>query len=794
VHSYLQNLNDAQKEAVVSIEGPSLIIAGAGSGKTRVLTFRIAHLLAQSTKPSSILALTFTNKAAKEMKERISLIVGENLAKYLWMGTFHSIFAKILRIEAEAIGFPSSFTIYDSDDSKSLINSIIKELQLDPQTYKASDVYQRISSAKNNLITAKTYLNNSQIRETDRSQKKPEIGRIFEIYSQRCFRSGSMDFDDLLLNTNILFRDHPAILDKYQQKFHFVLVDEYQDTNFSQYLIIKKLAEQHKNICVVGDDAQSIYSFRGAKIENILNFKHDYPNYKLFKLEQNYRSTQTIVNAANSLIAKNKNQIQKLVFSENDPGSYIQISESQSDNEEGTIVSNTIATKHLQNHISYDDFAILYRTNAQSRIFEETLRKRNIPYKIVGGLSFYQRKEIKDLLAYFRLVVNPNDDEALKRVLNYPARGIGKTTQDKLESYANQNSISIWQVIHNPSQLRSGLNAGVVSKISEFVKLIESFQQKAVDTDVYELALQISANSGILKDLYTDKTPENINRYENVQEILNGIKEYSSDYLEQNGQPCTLDIYLQEVALLTGEEKSNDEAVEKVTMMTIHSAKGLEFSHVFVVGMEEGLFPSSMSVMSQNDIEEERRLFYVAITRAKSELFISFAKSRYRWGKLVFCTPSRFIYEIDAEFIRFENQNNGRIFDEEFSDDIDNAYSDYGTRGSDSKKSQQNTFDNLQGKIDTIMKTKKPSFDPLPANKRLIKINSSSSTSVPEVGDHVFNIEDVKQGVQVHHERFGYGKVVTVEGVGPDAKALINFNNSGQKQLLLKFAKIKIIK
>ncbi|MDF1546196.1 MAG: 3'-5' exonuclease, partial [Bacteroidales bacterium] len=654
MQAYLKELNQVQREAVENINGPSLVIAGAGSGKTRVLTFRIAHMLNKGVNASTILALTFTNKAAREMKDRIANIIGAQSARYLWMGTFHSIFAKILRFEAKVIGYPSSFTIYDAQDSKNLIKSIVKELQFDPNVYKPSEILGRISFAKNNLVTAKSYAVTPQIMEADRHSRKPEIFRIYQMYENRCKTAGAMDFDDILMKTNYLFEKFPEILAKYQDKFEYIMVDEYQDTNYSQYLIIKKLAAKHHNICVVGDDAQSIYAFRGARIENILNFKKDYPENKVFKLEQNYRSTQNIVNAANSVIDKNKNQIKKNVFSEKEPGTRIRIIEAYTDHEEGYLIANLINEIRYSLHTSFNGFAILYRTNAQSRILEESLRKKNIPYQIFGGISFYQRKEIKDLLSYFRLILNPNDDEAFKRIVNYPKRGIGDASLEKLSLFASQHQMSIWQAALHLNESNMGLGAAVQQKIISFLSFIHNLSATAYHVDAYEAARQIAVSSGILKELYNDKSPEGISRHENIQELLNGIKDFS--IREKEGENIvTLNQFVENVALLTNEDKASGEDGEKVTLMTIHSAKGLEFKHVFLAGLEEELFPSKFSVSHISDLEEERRLFYVAITRAEMSLYISYARTRYRWGQLSDCQPSRFIKDIDTEFIEYEN-------------------------------------------------------------------------------------------------------------------------------------------
>lgn len=769
---YLNELNKIQKEAVIRTEGPALVIAGAGSGKTRVLTYRIAHLLNQGAKPWSILSLTFTNKAAREMKERIGKVAGEKVARYLWMGTFHSVFARILRTEHEAIGFPSNFTIYDSADSKSLIKTIIKSFQLDDKTYKPNVVSSRISMAKNNLLTPAIYANNAEIRSTDKSMRMPAIHEVYKEYTKRCFLSGAMDFDDLLLKTNLLFRDNPEILEKYQDRFNYVMVDEYQDTNFAQYLIVKKLSAKHKNLCVVGDDAQSIYSFRGAKIENILNFRKDYPDHKIFKLEQNYRSTQNIVNAANSIIAKNKKQIPKNVFSEKETGNPLKILSALTDNEEGFLVAGEIAETQLREHYKYQDYAILYRTNAQSRIFEEALRKRNIPYKIYGGLSFYQRKEIKDLLAYYRITINPADNEALKRIINFPARGIGSTTMLKLETVATKNETTIWKTILALGEANpAGLNKGTIAKVQKFVTLIQSFVKFTAENDAFDTAKTIAEQAGILKELYKDKSPEGLNRHENIQELLNGIQEFSLTAKEE-GQPEKLENYLEDVALLTDQDNEKDEDRNRVTMMTVHSAKGLEFKNVFVVGLEENLFPSQPrgDKNTEENLEEERRLFYVAVTRAEENACLSYANQRYRWGNLDFCTPSRFLEELDERY-------------------IDNSNVTRPTRGS------QNTFaqprdsqrQNIQNRT-----AANPINSPVSQNifnKKLVSLKDAGRRHAAFVGDDATKIQ---MGMTIEHQRFGEGKVIRVEGAAPDIKATIFFQKHGHKQLLLKFAKLKI--
>lgn len=766
MHEYLNQLSQAQRDAVVAKDGPSLVVAGAGSGKTRVLTYRIAHLLASGVAPWNILSLTFTNKAAREMKERIGKVVGDDLSGSLWMGTFHSIFSRILRTEADRIGFPSAFTIFDSTDSKSLIKSIIKELQLDDKVYKPAGVLARISMAKNNLITPTVYKGDAAAIEADQQTKRPEIARIYEIYANRCRKSGALDFDDLLLFTNILFRDHPDILEKYRQKFKYVLVDEYQDTNFSQYLIVKKLSEQHKNICVVGDDAQSIYSFRGAKIENILKFKDNYPNHQFFKLEQNYRSTQTIVNASNSLIKKNEHQIAKDTFSENDEGEKVNVIDAYTDIEEGYLVINDMFDQMVNNQLSYQDFAILYRTNAQSRIFEEALRKRNMPYKIYGGLSFYQRKEVKDLIAYFRMVVNPNDSEALKRVINYPARGIGATTMAKLEGSANNYGLSIWEVITNTNNYTLELNKGTLLKIEKFTQLIQHFHTLTESNDAFDLAQIVASEAGLLKDLKNGNTIEERARFENIEELLNGIRDFVTSNFNED-KPVRLENFLENVALLTDQDSDDPDDKNKVTLMTIHSAKGLEFPHVYIVGMEEDLFPSGRSVHSQKDLEEERRLFYVALTRAEQRVSLSHCKSRYKYGSPVSPTPSRFINEIDKEFINSKN-----LFGE---NSFDNRNADTSHEVSFKKRG------------DAFKKPISPGMG-MAASRKLKQIKHNQADDFkPDSSD------SLKSGMNVEHQQFGKGRIVQIDGVGSQKKAVVFFPKFGEKKLLLRFAKLKII-
>jgi len=807
--NYLEELNGVQREAVECTDGPVMIIAGAGSGKTRVLTYRIAHLLKKGADPFQVLSLTFTNKAAKEMKERISKIVGAGEAKNIWMGTFHSVFARLLRSEAEKLGYPTNFTIYDTDDAKSLIKTILKEQGLDDKIYKPVVVLSRISSAKNNLISAQSYLSNAQIQEEDRQSAKPKLGIIYEIYRNRCFKAGAMDFDDLLFNTNILLRDFPAVLHKYQHKFKYILVDEYQDTNFSQYVIVKQLAAAYRNICVVGDDAQSIYAFRGATIQNILNFEKDYPELRIFKLEQNYRSTKTIVGAANSVIAKNKDQLKKNVFTENTEGEIIKIVKTESDNAEGSFVASSIFETKMNEQAHNRDFAILYRTNAQSRAMEEALRRQNISYRIYGGLSFYQRKEIKDLLAYYRLTINNNDEESLKRIINYPARGIGDTTVDKIIVAANDHNISLWKVIENINEFEIGLNTGAKAKVDDFAVMIKSFSAQLKTQNAYDLGQHIAIHSGILRDLYADKSPEGVSRHENIQELLNGIKEFTESDIEvvvdetekenqlereknsipkieeqsiENGllfadeKPAIiedtttdaggplLNLFMQDIALMTDADKKNEteEDKNKVVLMTIHAAKGLEFPYVYIVGLEENLFPSQMSLTDRADLEEERRLFYVALTRAEKKITISYSTSRYRWGNLIYSEPSRFIEEMDSKYIQLPAENNGRMFgDEEYS---------------------------VKPKL-SISKPKETFVQRPLINKKLVKVNNASKNTSDFDTE---SLRDLQVGMQVQHDRFGSGKVITMEGDFPNNKATIFFDGIGQKQLLIKFAKLRI--
>ncbi len=760
---YLKELNGPQKEAVEHFRGPALVVAGAGSGKTRVLTYRVAYLLDEGIAPYRILALTFTNKAAREMKERVAKLVSYDLARQLWMGTFHSLFARILRREAEVIGYPSDFTIYDTIDSRNLVKQIIKDLKLDDKIYKPAEVFSRISFAKNNLITPDVYVNNNEIRVKDMATRRPQLGEIYNQYARRCKKFGAMDFDDLLLQINLMFRDNPAVLDKYRNTFDFLLVDEYQDTNYAQYLILKQLSTVHKNICVVGDDAQSIYSFRGARIENILNFRKDYPDYKLFKLEQNYRSTQMIVNAANSLIARNKDQIQKTVFSKAEAGNKVKVVKLRDDREEGFAVANAISDLRFSEQLDYRHFAVLYRTNAQSRIFEESLRKLNIPYKVYGSLSFYQRKEVKDMLAYFRIVVNPNDDESVKRIINYPLRGIGKTTVDKLAAYAEKLDTSIWKVLNHLDQANLGFNKGTLSKLFEFTKMIRGFMGKLHEMEAFDLAYTIANQSGVMTDLKSERTPEAISRYENIEELLNGIKDYTDN--RESEEDLNLATYLQEVTLLTDADTDTDEDKNKVSIMTVHASKGLEFRHVFIAGMEEELFPSSMSTGDLKGLEEERRLFYVALTRSEKTATITFAAKRYRWGLETITSPSRFIKEIDRNYIDLPHDFYPVIPQVNDTEEIVRK-----------PREQGRNYPGLQKRKREII-----------GEKQLLKMDQAAESRGP-----VTTLENVEVGIKVEHPRFGVGTVISIEGNPPNAKATVDFP-IGKKQLLLKFAKLRII-
>jgi DNA helicase-2/ATP-dependent DNA helicase PcrA len=786
MEKFLKELNSAQYEAVVNIKGPSLVIAGAGSGKTRVLTYRVAYLISQGIYPGQIICLTFTNKAAREMKERIAHVVGDEQARHVWMGTFHSIFARILRTESEFLGYPSSYTIYDTLDSKSLIKSIIREMNLDDQRYKPGDVLGRISWAKNNLITPQAYKAHPEITGNDNITHRPQMGEIYQSYCIRCKKSGAMDFDDLLLNTNILFRDFPQILAKYQDRFRFMLVDEYQDTNHSQYLIVNKLAAKHHNVCVVGDDAQSIYSFRGARIENILNFRKDYPDHQIFKLEQNYRSTRTIVDAANSLIEKNNGQIKKNVFSENEAGQKIKIVRCVTDMEEGFFVSNSILDCSLTERQLYSDFAILYRTNAQARIFEEALRKRNIPYRVYGGISFYQRKEIKDMLAYLRLSVNQADDEAFKRIVNYPTRGIGDTTMEKLEEFALRTEKSLLEAIVNLSPEESGLNKGTITKLHTFYDLIIGFSEKVKELNAFEAATHVSIASGIRKDLYNGTTPEERSRFENLEELLNGIKDFTESAINEN-QNASMADYLENVSLITDMDNDNPDDHNKVTIMTMHSAKGLEFNNVYIVGVEEELFPSRMAFESPEDMEEERRLFYVAITRAKKRVFISYAQNRYKWGTPTMSQPSRFLRDIDPKYLDMPVEQKTRTNKTEY-DFGDNEWDDDFNNKSKFYKEQSGSGRNGGTR---------PAGGTPKAGQVNGNIIPRRPVTTPKAADPNFkpdNPDSIQPGMKVEHATFGIGKILQIEGVSPNRKATVFFQESNEeKQLLLKFAKLRII-
>jgi DNA helicase II / ATP-dependent DNA helicase PcrA len=808
--SFLEELNEAQRAACEQTEGPVMILAGAGSGKTRVLTYRIAHLMKKGVDPFNILSLTFTNKAAREMKNRIAKIVGEGDSKALWMGTFHSIFSRMLRFEAELLGYPKNFTIYDTDDSKSLIREILKQYQLDDKVYKPGLVLSRISSAKNNLISAQKYMSNPVAMEEDKIARMPLMGQIFLTYQKRLFKAGAMDFDDLLFNTNVLLRDFPAVLHKYQDKFRYILVDEYQDTNFSQYVIVRQLAARFQNICVVGDDAQSIYSFRGANIQNILNFEKDYPDLATFKLEQNYRSTQNIVQAANLVISNNKDQFKKNVWTQNETGEKITVVRTHTDNEEGQKTAASIFQIKNNNRARASEFAILYRTNAQSRALEEALRKMNIPYRIYGGLSFYQRKEIKDLLAYFRLAINNNDDESLRRIINYPARGIGQATLDKMTIAANDNDISIFTVMDNLKEFNLGINAGTATKIIEFSNLIKTFSQMLPYRDAFDMGNHIAGATGILKDLHVDKTPEGVSRYENIQELLNGMQDFvnntrspqdeelketvvdalaepnpsdlfdASQITTDKKKVKTLDEFMMDVALLTDadKDKEDDKNADKVSLMTIHAAKGLEFPYVFIVGMEENLFPSQLALQSRTELEEERRLFYVALTRAEKKATLSYAGVRYRYGKVTYSEPSRFLDELDERFVEFPEEEKSALFSD---DTFENFKTDYGTP----KKNSGFKYEKPQHKASGL-----PPINLI--NKKSVNLIKPKS-SAPPISIDVEAIRNLRPEMMVEHDKFGQGKVLKIEGEFPDLKAVIQFGTAGQKMLLLRFARIRVI-
>ena len=752
MEDYLSQLNDSQKLPTTHKNGPIMVIAGAGSGKTRVLTYRIAYLMERGVDPFSILSLTFTNKAAREMKSRISQIVGESKSKNLWMGTFHSIFARILRSESELLGYSSNFTIYDTQDSDRLIATIIKELKLDKDLYKYKNIRSRISSLKNNLITVKAYLSNPELVQQDNESRRPMFGKVYQTYVNRCFKASAMDFDDLLLKTNELLNRFPEVLAKYQERFKYIHVDEYQDTNHSQYLIVKALADKYENLCVVGDDAQSIYGFRGANIENILSFQKDYSNSTIYRLEQNYRSTKNIVNAANSVINYNINKLEKEVWTDNESGEKIEINQSITDSEEGRFVSSSIFENKNKCQLDNDSFAVLYRTNAQSRSIEDALRRKNISYQVYGGLSFYQRKEIKDILAYLRVIVNPNDEESIKRIINYPTRGIGQTTMDKLLIYANEKNISLFETLKNLSSDEIKINSGTKNKLNQFFLLIKSFQLLNESLNAFEIAEEVLKRIGIINVLKLDGTPESISRIENIEELINGIKDFIEGEKEVVDSKATLSDFLEDVALASELDKNINDYQKKVSLMTIHLAKGLEFNHVYIVGLEEDLFPSAMSSTTRADLEEERRLFYVALTRAKKKVTITYAKTRYRWGKLNDCEPSRFIKEIDK------------------------TYTNY------------NLSSSITGSLNNLMENNSIRFRK-PKNKiQLKKIKNNLSPST-----YKSSYIDINKGDHIIHNRFGKGKVIETEGEGADKKAEVKFGSSGIKRILLKFAKYKLL-
>jgi len=771
LQEYLQQLNEAQRAPVLQKDGAMIVIAGAGSGKTRVLTYRIAYLMAQGVDPFNILALTFTNKAAREMKKRISQIVGASEGKNLWMGTFHSVFAKILRYEADKLGYPSNFTIYDTQDSQSVIRSIIKEMNLDKDIYKYKQVYSRISSYKNSLITVKAYFNNPELIEADAMAKIPRLGDIYKSYVDKCFKAGAMDFDDLLLKTNELLTRFPEVLAKYQNRFRYILVDEYQDTNHSQYLIVKALSDRFQNICVVGDDAQSIYAFRGANINNILNFQKDYDDVKVYRLEQNYRSTKNIVNAANSIIEKNKTRLEKIVWTANDEGTKIKVNRTMTDGDEGRFVASSIFENQMNFQLKNSDFAVLYRTNAQSRAIEDALRKKDIPYRIYGGLSFYQRKEIKDVLSYLRLILNEKDEEALKRVINYPARGIGQTTIEKLIVAASHYNRSIFEVMQNIDKIDLKLNSGTKTKLQNFVTMIQSFQVLNKGYDAFAITEHVSKKTGLVQELKKDGTPEGIARIENIEELLNGMRDFVEEQKEMAETTGSLSEFMEDVALAT--DLDNDKGDEnRVALMTVHLAKGLEFPFVYIVGMEEELFPSGMSMSTRSELEEERRLFYVAVTRAEKQAYLIYTQSRYRWGKLIDAEPSRFIEEIDSNYLEYltpiTESRYKPLIDSDIFDDVD--------------RSKLRMHKPKAGSA-----PKGPTEDQLRKLRRLKPVTSDA--------DKNYNIKDanIEVGSIVEHVRFGKGKIVKIEGLGADTKAEINFENGGLKKLLLRFAKLNVL-
>ena len=768
---YLRGLNERQQEAVLHIEGPLMIVAGAGSGKTKVLTTRIAHLMAQGIDSFNILALTFTNKAAKEMKERVEKILGNNEARNLYIGTFHSVFARVLRFEADHIGYPKNFTIYDTDDAKSVLKTVINELNLDDKHYKPSTIYNRISSAKNALVGPAEYANDYYLQQEDMRSNRPAIGQIYEAYAKRCFKNGAMDFDDLLIKFYELLKNVPESLSKYQRKFKYIMIDEYQDTNRAQYEIIKLLGAMHENVCVVGDDAQSIYSFRGATIENILQFQKDYDDVKVVKLEQNYRSTKSILHVANEVISNNKGQIEKLLFTENGEGEKIKLVRTASDNDEGKFVADTIQEQKLRNHYSNKDFAILYRTNAQSRAFEESLRRMGIAYTIYGGMSFYQRKEIKDLVAYLRLLINPRDEEALKRIINFPARGIGKTTIDKAILAANEKNISMWEVLENAVLF---FKSGTLQAIEEFVTMIKSFASMLQTKNAYEVAFHVGKQTNIVKELFNDKSTEGVQRYENIQELLNSIKEWTESPDNEDGELVDkgLGAYLQQITLLTDADEKDPNA-DTVKLMTIHAAKGLEFGCVFAAGLEELLFPNAMSINTREELEEERRLFYVVITRAKSRLWISYANTRYKFGSLVQNEPSRFLDELPEKYL-----------DRSFAGGGSKNQGGFGTSAFERMNRGSSSGSGWGSKPQA--ESKKPSY--------------LSPVSRPQTKEHVpsadfvaSDISNLQVGQKIEHQKFGFGEVVKMEGAAHNPIATVKFELNGEKKIMLNYAKLRII-
>ncbi|APG66389.1 ATP-dependent DNA helicase [Tenacibaculum todarodis] len=775
MNSYLDQLNEPQRAAVLQKDGPMIIIAGAGSGKTRVLTYRIAHLMKQGVDPFNILSLTFTNKAAREMKERIASVVGYSEAKSLWMGTFHSVFARILRSEADKLGYPTNFTIYDTQDSVRLISAIIKELQLDKERYKAKQILSRISSFKNSLITVRAYFNNPELIEADLHASRPKVGDIYKEYVDRCFKAGAMDFDDLLLRTNELLARFPEVLAKYQDRFRYIMVDEYQDTNHSQYIVVRALADRFQNICVVGDDSQSIYSFRGANIQNILSFQKDYPDVKTFKLEQNYRSTKNIVNAANSVIARNKTRLDKEVWTSNVDGELIKVMRTISDGEEGRFVANSIFENKMNLQLKNDQFAVLYRTNAQSRAMEDALRKKDIKYKIYGGISFYQRKEIKDLLSYLRVLINPNDEEALKRIINYPARGIGATTLDRLTIAANHYKKSIFEIIQHIDKVDVNINGGTKNKLQNFINMMLRFQIDSQKMNAFEIADLVVKQTQLVKDLQKDGTPEGVSKVENVQELLNGIKDFITDKIEE-GEDASLTSFLEDVALATDFDSEKADEEPRVSLMSIHQSKGLEYGYVYIVGLEENLFPSAMSMNTRSELEEERRLFYVALTRAEKVAYLSYAQTRYRWGKLTDAEPSRFLEEIDDKFLEYIAPKRQETSKSSFLD--------------------ASLFEDAPKKIrfqKPIQKKRKEFLDKknkgalIPPKTKMKKVSEATSNDI-----NLFD-GDITVGNIVEHNRFGRGEVLALEGKGPNKKAEIMFGTAGRKKLLLQFAKLKVI-